>query len=291
VRKSSIYLTDELKQLLEDRAQRSGRSEADLIRAAIGRLLLVPLGEGGGAAEEPAPLPRPALVGVGVGPGDPGFVTRAARAVLVTADRVLAISTDRHSVGRAEMVVWSVAPEIPVQRVPFAIDPDDAHRAASLQGLADAVTAGTDAGELVAVAVLGDPSQWTVFPALVAAVRRDRPHLHVEAVPGITPYQAWAGRAAIALGGAGRVLAVVDNLDELDRHLADPNAVVVMYKASVDGAAVQAVAHRHRRGGVVAELSGLPAERVVQVADLPAGPISYLATVVFPALDHERVAP
>ena len=139
------------------------------------------------------------------------------------------------------------------------------------------------------MAVLGDPSQWTVFPALVAAVRRGRPHLHVEAVPGITAYQASAGRAAVALGRAGGVLTVVDNLDELDRRLADPNAVVVMYKASVDGAEVQAVARRHRRGGVVAELSGLPAERVMELADLPGGPISYLATVVFPAVDHERV--
>jgi precorrin-2 methylase len=189
------------------------------------------------------------------------------------------------------MVVRSVAPTIPVQRVPFAIDPDDGHRQASLAALARAAVAGTDAGEMVAVAVLGDPSQWTVFPALAAAVRLLRPRLQVAGVPGITAYQASAGRAAVALGRAGGALAVVDNLAELDRRLHDPHLSVVVYKASVDGAAVQAVAHRHGRPGVVAELNGLPGERLLDVADLPAGPISYLATVIFPALDHDRVAP
>jgi len=294
VRKSSIYLPDELKQRLEERAGRSGRSEADLIRAAIDRLLALPAedapGEDGGPVARPVPVPaRPGLVGVGVGPGDPGLVTAAGRAVLLAADRVLVITTDGHSVGRAEMVVRSVAPAIPVQRVPFAIDPDEAHRSASLQALAEAAVAGTDAGELVAVAVLGDPSQWTVFPALVAAVRRLRPHLAVEAVPGITAYQASACRAAVALGGAGGGLAVVDNLADLDRRLADLPSTVVMYKASVDGRDLQAVARRHGRAAVVAELNGLPGERVVALANLPARPVSYLATVIFPAVDHQRV--
>ena len=293
MRKTSIYLPDELKQRLEERAGRSGRSEADLVRAAIDRLLSLPATDAaaaGGPPPPPVPAPaRPGLVGVGVGPGDPGLVTAAGRAVLVAADRVLVITTDGHSVGRAEMVVRSVAPALPVQRVPFAIDPDEAHRAASLQALAGAALAGTDAGELVAVAVLGDPSQWTVFPALVATVRRLRPHLPIEAVPGITAYQASACRAAVALGRAGGVLTVVDNLTDLDRRLDDPQATVVMYKASVDGGAVQAVAGRHGRQAVVAELNGLPGERLVALADLPAGPVSYLATVIFPAVDHDRV--
>jgi precorrin-2/cobalt-factor-2 C20-methyltransferase len=236
------------------------------------------------------PWPRPALVGVGVGPGDPGLVTATGRATLLAADRVLVITTDDYSIGRAEMVVRAVAPAIPVQRVPFATVPDDALRQASLGALAGAALAGTDAGELVAVAVLGDPSQWTVFPALVTAVRARRPTLHIEAVPGITAYQASACRAAVALGGAGEALAVVDNLAELDRRLHDPHMAVVVYKASVDGAGVQAVARRHGRRAVVAELNGLPGERVVDLDDLPAGPISYLATVIFPALGHDRVA-
>jgi len=202
---------------------------------------------------------------------------------------VLVITTDDHSVGRAEMVVRSVAPAIPVQRVPFAIAPDEAHRDASLQALASAAVAGTDAGELVVVAVLGDPSQWTVFPALAAAVRRLRQGLPLEAVPGITAYQASACRAVVTLGGAGGALAVVDNLVYLDRRLHDANTAVVVYKASIDGDDVQAIARRHGRRGVVAELTGLPGERVVELAELPPGPVSYLATVIFPAPDGARV--
>ena len=284
MRKSSIYLPDELKQLLEQRAERSGRSEADLIRAALNRMLALPAdGDDPAPPERPAPVPRPARWRSPAPGRQARRPHRRGRAVLLAADRVLVITTDDHSVGRAEMVVRSVAAAIPVQRVPFAIDPDEQHRQASLEALAAAGVAGTDAGELVAVAVLGDPSQWTVFPALVAAVRRLRPRLHVEGVPGITAYQASACRAMVALGGAGGALAVVDNLEDLDRRLGDGQTAVVVYKASVDGADVQAIARRHGRRGVVAELNGLPGERLVELADLPAGPVSYLATVIFPA--------
>jgi precorrin-2/cobalt-factor-2 C20-methyltransferase len=283
VHKSSIYLPEALKADLAGLAARSGRSEAQLVRQAIERLLA---GAGAQLPTEDARLPgydRPSLVGVGVGPGDPGLVTRRAHAVLRDADRVIVTTTDEHSVGRAEMVVRAVAPTTRLQRVPFAISGDAGGRRRSLADLSEVVVAAADTGELVAVAVLGDPSQRTVFPDLADEVRRQRPGLPVVTVPGIASYQAAAAGTGARLGVAGRALVVVDRVEDLDRHLSDGDAVV-LYKASTDAASVQAIARRHGRAdGVVAELAGLPGERIVPVADAGDGPIAYLATVVFPS--------
>lgn len=289
--KSSIYLPDELKRDLADLATRTGRSEADLIRHAIEGLLAGADTPATPAVPAMPPHPRPALIGVGVGPGDPGLVTDRARATLAGADRVLVISTDVRSVGRAEMVVRSVAPATHVQRVPFAIGGDADARLASLREVAGKALAAVDAGELVAVAVIGDPSQWTVFPDLAAQVRAARPSLHISAEAGITSYQAAAAASGAALGLAGAALVVVDDAGDLCRHLKTGADSVVLYKASTDSSTVKAAATRSdRHDAIVAELSGLPGQRLVPLADIPDGPISYLATVVFPAR-HPAASP
>lgn len=284
VHKSSIYLPDELKQELGELAGRSGRSEADLIRHAIERLLAI-----GDTSSSPAVTtmpahPRPALIGVGVGPGDPGLVTERARATLAGADRVLVISTDVRSVGRAEMVVRSVAPNARVHRVPFAISGGAEARLASLRQVTDEALGALDAGDLVAVAVIGDPAQWTIFPDLAAQVSAARPALHVSAEPGITSYQAAAAAAGTTLGLPGAAMVVLDDAGDLRRHLKSGDDSVVLYKATTDADTLKAAAVRaDRRYAIVAELSGLPGQRLSALDDAPSGPISYLATVVFPA--------
>jgi precorrin-2/cobalt-factor-2 C20-methyltransferase len=285
VHKSSIYLPDELKQSLVDLAVRTGRSEADLIRHAIERLLAV-AATASPAAPPPPPLPRqrPSLVGVGVGPGDPGLITDRARATLLAADRVFVITTDARSVGRAEMVVRSVAPTARVQRLPFAIGGDVDARQASLVGVAEAVSAATDAGELAVVAVIGDPAQWTIFPDLATLVAAGRPALQITAEPGITSYQAAAAAAVASLGQPGAAMVVLDDASDLHRYLKAGKDSVVLYKASTDAGTVKAAARgAGRRDAVVAELSGLPGQRLAPLDDTDDGPISYLATVVFPA--------
>lgn len=287
MRKTSVYLPEELKARLADVSSRSGRSEADLIRAAIEHLVRpAPASE----THQPAvvAIPRPAVVGVGMGPGDPQLITVAARTMLETADRVVVLTTDTHSVGRAEMVVRAVAPQAHLVRVPFAISAEDKGRTASLHDVVETILAGVDAGEAVAVAVLGDPTQWTVFPTIASEVAEARPHVHLAAIPGITAYQAAAARRALALGSPGSPLVVVDSLVDLADALARVDVTVVLAKASTDAATLQQLATSHGRDGLVTELTGLPGERTVSLADMEPGPISYLATVLFPVATRDH---
>jgi len=285
VHKSSIYLPDALKRSLADLAARTGHSEADLIRQAIERQ--VSLSEASAAEAAPASAPlaigRPACVGVGVGPGDPGLITERGRAVLAVADRTIVASTDIRSISRAEMIVAAIAPTATVVRVPFTIAPDASARQASVRAVADAVLASVDAGELAAIALLGDPSQWTIFPEVAALVAADRPDVPISAVPGITAYQAIAGASCLTLGRAGAPLLVTDDPASLEDWLAEATAGVVLYKASTDGQTVREAAASAGREAIIGDLVGLPSQRLRPVAEAPDGPLSYLAAIVFPA--------
>jgi len=286
VHKSSIYLPDDLKQALAERAVAAGRSEADLIRQAITRLLAT--GDAGTRHDQAAPthpgpveLPRPALIGVGVGPGDPGLVTSRAVAVLDAADRVLVISTDERSIGRAEAVVRAVAPLAEIRRQPFDLSSNG--RTSSMRQLVDATLAGVGVGEAVAVAVLGDPSQWTVFPELAATVRARRPSVPIQAVPGVTAWQAAAATYALGLATGTGTLVITADPARARQAMLDGDAVV-LHKATTDGETIRAlVRETGREHAVVAELTGLPGARSFPATDTPDGPLAYLSALIVPA--------
>ncbi|HEY1734274.1 MAG TPA: SAM-dependent methyltransferase, partial [Acidimicrobiales bacterium] len=188
MKKTSVYLPEATKAALRDAAVRTGRSEADLIRFAVDRVVRTSaLG-----ADEPASpgirrrLPTgPALVGVGVGPSDPELLTDRARHVLRGAGRVFAATTSLDAVGRAEAVVRAAEPDVAVERLVMHITPGERARRASVAAAAARVADCLDAGELVAFATLGDPHTYSAFPALGEAVRRRRPDTVIETVPGI----------------------------------------------------------------------------------------------------------
>jgi precorrin-2/cobalt-factor-2 C20-methyltransferase len=291
VLKSSIYLPEQLKRELSELSARSGRAEADLIRQAIERLLAV---SGGG--EEHALLPTtqprrhgPALIGVGLGPGDPRHVTQLAKDTLRGADRVFTISWTPLSIGRAEMVARAVVPMVPIDRLTYDIAADESGRRRSLTAVAEAVAPALDAAEVVAIATLGDPSMWSVFPDLAAAITAHRPTVPVEWVPGITSYQALAATTSTTLARAGQTLVVADG-HAPGPALDDPTTTVVVYKGAGDAGALRTQASTAGRlqRAVVGELVGLPGERIDMLADISGGPVSYLATVILPALGaHE----
>ncbi|MEW6155351.1 MAG: precorrin-2 C(20)-methyltransferase [Actinomycetota bacterium] len=286
MRKTSVYLPDHLKRALALRAAATGRSEAEVIRAAVEAEVR---GEAGAGAGPPDPPVRGRLVGVGVGPGDPDLLTVRAVTALRRADVVLAPATSVDAVGRAELVVRQALPGVRVERVPFAMAPGRRQRDRSVEAAAAAVTARLDGAE-VAFVTLGDPLTWSTFSSVAAAVLRLRPATQVEQVPGVMAFQALAARTGTVVTDESQRLVVRTALagDDLDGALDDPAATVVLYKGGRRLPELAAAARDAGRldGAVAGELLGMPGERVGPLAEVAAaGPASYLATVIVPARD------
>jgi precorrin-2/cobalt-factor-2 C20-methyltransferase len=293
VKKTSVYLPEPLKERLALLARRSGRSEAQLLRLAVERLVAAEPSGRTPVAQADDPVAThpggPAFVGVGVGPGDPGLVTQRAVEVLRQADRVLAPTTSAAAVGRAEAIVRDAAPGVAVERVSFVMEVATAARQAALDGAADRIVERLDAGERVAFVTIGDPSIYSTFGSLADAVRERRPAVPVEVVPGIMAFQDLAARTATALVDGTEHLVLVPahaaaDGAVLDAAAADPHAAVVVYKggAQVEHIAATLADHDRLDGALLGELLGLPGGRVSPLAAVADRPASYLATLIVP---------
>jgi precorrin-2/cobalt-factor-2 C20-methyltransferase len=293
VRKTSVYLPDDLKADLAALARRWDRSEAELLRLAVERLVRA-------AADDAAPgrpaHPRrtgPRLVGVGVGPSDPDLVTERAVTVLHDADRVFAASTGTDAIGRAEMIVRAVAPEVAVDRLPWTIAGDDGARDASLDDAVTAVVDALDQGAVVAFVTLGDPNVYSTFSALARRVGQLRPAVPIERVPGVMAFQELAARTGTVLAEHDeRIMVAVpgDDTGTLAPLLADRDCTVVVYKGGrhLPEIATALRARGRLDGAIVGELLGLPGGRSVTVESVADRPASYLATIVVPAVRDAR---
>jgi precorrin-2/cobalt-factor-2 C20-methyltransferase len=298
MRKTSVYLPPRLKEALAARAAATGRSEAEVIRAALEAEVWPdrrhpPTGAGGAAertASHPAgeaPVPG-RLVGVGVGPGEADLLTVRALQALRRADRIVAPATAIDAVGRAEAIVRQAVPGLRVERIPFAMAPGRAERDRSVEEAAGVLAAYLAAGEEVAFVTLGDPLIYSTFTAVAAAVRVRRPDSVVEQVPGIMAFQALAARTGTPVTDERQRLVVRTALEGEDvaADLDDPGASIVLYKGGrrLPDLAKAAAAAGRLPGAVAGELLGMPGERIGALSDLAAdGPASYLATVIIPA--------
>ena len=299
VKKTSVYLPEGLKARLAAVAARSDRSEAHLIRLAVERLVDSEPALGAVARSEDPVLRRhrhpAALVGLGMGPGDPGLVTARTVAELRAADRVLAPSTDLASMGRAEIIVREVAPDVVVERVGFVMELGGGARSNALAAAAERVVAALDAGERVAFVTLGDPNVYSTFSSLAEEVRARRSSVPIETVPGIMAFQDLAARAGTVLVDGDERLALVparagSDPAALAAAAADPAAALVVYKGGGRLPELARLLAEVGRldGAVLGELLGLPGGRVAAVADVAERPATYLATVVVPPVRAER---
>jgi precorrin-2/cobalt-factor-2 C20-methyltransferase len=230
VLKTSVYLTEELKEELAALARRWQRSEAELLRLAVERLVLGARDESATPAPAAPRLTGPMLIGVGVGPSDPALVTQQAITTLRDADRVYAASTGADAIGRAEAIVRAIAPEVRVDRCVFDITGSAVERAATVTAAAEKIVERLDAGEVVAFVTLGDPNVYSTFPGLARSVTVRRPSVPTSTVPGVMAFQELAARSGTVLAEDGEHLALVmrSGDDELDPLLADDDCTVVV---------------------------------------------------------------
>jgi precorrin-2/cobalt-factor-2 C20-methyltransferase len=236
------------------------------------------------------------LVGVGVGPGDPELLTARALRVLRQADRVFGPTVAADSEGRAESVVRQADPGIAVERLLFAIGPDEAARAAAHAAAARRTAACLDDGETVAFVTLGDPNVYSTFPHLARAVLARRPGTRVQTVPGIMAFQDLASKAGtVVIDGAQplHLVSAVAGPGPVEAALADDQAALVIYKGGrhLPGIAARLEEVGRLEGAVFGELLGLPGQRLGPVGAHAGAPASYLATVIVPPRPGNGWAP
>jgi precorrin-2/cobalt-factor-2 C20-methyltransferase len=287
VLKTSVYLPDELKTALAGLSQRWGRSEADLIRMGLERLVASSEQEATPARVVSPPKAGPRLTGIGVGPGAADLLTQRACAVLANADRVFAPTTALDAIGRAETIVREAVPQAKVERLVFVMQVDSPSRDAAIRDAAERILEALDRGEHVAFITLGDPNIYSTFSSVAEHVAAARPSIPIDTVAGIMAFQELASRSGTVVVDGNERLSLVTLLDDarhLDEALADADQAVVLYKG---GRHLPEVAEKLRalgrlEGAVVGELLGLPGERMAAVADVADRPASYLATVIVP---------
>lgn len=287
--KTSVYLTEELKDELAGLARTSGISEAELIRKAVENHVHSARATGNAAVARRWPEAA-CVLAVGVGPGDPSLITDEARAALQSAARIFVMASGPGVVSRAEMVVRSVLPNAPVTRLP--IDVYNAKGEVDYEPAADALLDEVAAGRVVAVAVLGDPNVFSVIAPLTnalgdAATKRDAAMPPVVSISGITTFQQLAAHAGLTLAESHETLVVLPpnfDRDELAAALdSSTNTIVVCKGGRSVPVLVDALEHAKREGAVIGEQLGLPGGRFVAVADYDNGEMSYLASVIVPA--------
>ncbi|MBK7721129.1 MAG: precorrin-2 C(20)-methyltransferase [Austwickia sp.] len=246
------------------------------------------------------------FVGVGLGPGDPELVTVKAVRVLSRADVILVPQTERAGadLGRAERLVRDLRPDAAgvLERVDFAmrqspagaVEPADSRTRQSARDQAAArVAARFDTGaRLIAMATIGDPSVFSTFSYLAEAVRRDRPAVRVEVVPGITAMQALAAAAGVPLVIGDETLTLVPataGTAALERALALPDCSVVAYKGGRQLPMMRDLLARYGRlpGALLGTDIGGADQRLSALADLdPDAKAPYFTTLLSPAVSR-----
>ncbi len=233
------------------------------------------------------------LWGIGVGPGDPELLTVKAHRLIEQAGTVAWFAArGRPSNARAAAArhIRPRQPELPLYYPVTTELPAGAEYEELLAGFydeaAERIATVLDGGEDVAVLCEGDPFFYGSYMYLH---NRLAGRYESEVVPGVTSLLAGAAVLGVPLVCRNETLSVLSGVlsrDELERHLVDVEAAVVM-KLGRNLAKVRAsvaAAGLLDRAWYV-ELATLPAQRVLPLAEADSSGAPYFSMVIIPSAE------
>ncbi len=207
------------------------------------------------------------LYGIGVGPGAPDLITLRAVNILKRTDVVLTPASPRNEYsGALDIARPHLREDARVVRLDFPMTRDPRVLEAAWEKAADQAEEVLKAGGDAAFLTLGDPLIYSTFGYLTRVLRERDPALRIEAVPGVTSFQAAAARTDFVLCEGEETLRVLPGIaDEatLEAELTRPGGAVIL-KAYRNFPAVCAALERTGRldEAVLVSRVGLEDERV-----------------------------
>ncbi len=227
------------------------------------------------------------LIGVSLGPGDPGWITRRAWAVLQGPARwaypVRAAEERSYALEIAERGGLAV----PADAVPlvFPMTRDPAALAEGWARAAAAVAAMLREGRDVAFLVEGDASTYATFGHLARAVRAAAPGVEVETIPGVASFLAAPARVGWPLASQDEAVAVLPggySVATVERLLPEVETLVLLkVKPLLEPLLDLLEARGLQASSAFVERAGTPQERVVtDLAGLRGAPVHYLSLLL-----------
>lgn len=154
--------------------------------------------------------------GVGVGPGDPELLTLKAVRVL----REASVLCFPQSLGGEESMALSIVRGVVEVEgkalLPFPFSREHPSPTDAWLGALSRLLAYLEEGRDCAFLTVGDPLLYSTFVHVYELVRRERPDVEVEVVPGVSSVTAGAARAGVPLAVSREAVALIPGLYRLE---------------------------------------------------------------------------
>lgn len=157
------------------------------------------------------------LYGIGVGPGDPELMTLKAKRLIEECD-IVAVPVKKEG---EESVALNIArgaasvPEEKVRRILFTMNKDKAKREECRQAAAEAIMKYLDAGQSVAMPVLGDVGIYSTYSYVHKKLIQAG--YEVQMISGIPSFCAGASKANISIVEGNEGFGVIPSLKGIDQ--------------------------------------------------------------------------